>query len=233
MRTLTILGTSRGRRVAAVIVISGVLLLLRPWCLRWGATSGELQRQWPGDELTPRRAGQATRAITIYASAPEVWAWIVQIGQDRGGFYSYTWLENLFGCKMHNADRIVPEFQGRKVGDTVWLTPKERYGGQARTIVAELIPSRAMILVSPTDAEAVAKTGRAPNGTWGLVLEPIDAHTTRLIVCTRGGEDQRLPAKLFAWFVFDPAHFIMERKMMLGIKQRAEAAAVPASSPAV
>ncbi len=70
----------------------------------------------------------------------------------------------------------------------------------------------------------VVKAGRAPNGTWGFVLEPIDAHTTRLIVCTRGGESHGLAGKLFAWFVFDPAHFIMERKMMLGIKQRAEAA---------
>jgi len=216
------LGITRWRRVAATIVVASALLPLRPWSLQWGATGDELKRQWPGDELTAVRAGQATRAITIHASAPEVWAWIVQIGQDRGGFYSYTWLENLFGCKMHNADRIVPEFQSRAVGDTVWLTPKERYGGQARTIVAELIPGRAMILVSPGDAEAVAKTGRAPNGTWGFVLEPIDTHTTRLIVCTRTGESQRLPGKLLAWFVFDPAHFIMERKMMLGIKRRAE-----------
>jgi hypothetical protein len=223
MKLLSTLGTNRWPKVLAiVIVVLGGLLSLRPWALRWGATRDELKRAWPGDELTPRRNGEATRAITIHASAPEVWAWIVQIGQDRGGFYSYTWLENLFGCKMHNADRINPTFQSRAVGDTVWLTPKERYGGQARTIVAELIPSRAMILASPRDTEAIAKTGRAPNGTWGLVLDPIDAHTTRLVVCTRSGEDQGLRATLIAWLVFDPAHFIMERKMMLGIKQRAE-----------
>ena len=221
MRTLTKIGI-------AVIVILGALLPLRPWALGWGATGDEAKRQWPGDELTPYHAGhagQATRAITIHASAPEVWAWIVQIGQDRGGFYSYTWLENLFGCNMHNADRIHSEFQSRAVGDTVWLTPKERYGGQARTIVFELVPGRAMVLGSPKDAETVARAGRAPNGTWGLVLEPIDAHTTRLIVCTRSGESHRVMDKLVGWFVFDPAHFIMERKMMLDIKQRAEGAA--------
>jgi|SRR5271157_887846 len=222
MRALAMLGTGPWRGVAAVIVLAGALLALRPWSLRWGATRDELARQWPGDELTPRSAGQSTRAITIHASAPEVWAWIVQIGQDRGGFYSYTWLENLFGCKMHNADRVVPEFQSRSVGDTVWLTPKERYGGRGRTIVAELIPDRAMIMVSPDDAEIASRNGQASNGTWGLVLDPIDAHTTRLIVCTRGGESHGLGGKLFAWLVFDPAHFIMERKMMLGIKQRAE-----------
>ncbi len=170
MRALAMLGTRHGRGVAAVIVLLGALLPLRPWSLRWGATGDELKRRWPGDELTPGRAGQSTRAITIHASAPEVWAWIVQIGQDRGGFYSYTWLENLFGCKMHNADRIVPEFQSRAVGDTVWLTSKERYGGQGRTVVAELIPSRAMILVLAQRCGDGRQSG--PRAKWHLGVRP-------------------------------------------------------------
>jgi hypothetical protein len=149
----------------------------------------------------------------------------VQIGQDRGGFYSYTWLENLFGCKMRNANKIRPEFQSRKLGDTVWMTPKERYGGRGRVVVVQLATNRAMILSSPEDAEVVERSGRAPNGTWGFVLHPIDEQNTRLIVCSRGGEGQELLGRLFGWFIFDPAHFIMERKMMLGIKQRAEARA--------
>jgi hypothetical protein len=200
-------------------------LVIRPWLLRWGATDDELNWEWPGDELTPHRDGEATRAITIHASAHEVWAWLMQIGQDRGGFYSYTWLENLLGCKMHNADKIIPEFQHRKVGETVWLTPKERYGGRARMVIHELIPNRAMILVPAEDAKTVEKTGRAPGGTWGFVLEPLDEHTTRLIVCSRSSQNQTCLGKLFERTVFDPAHFIMERRMMLGIKERAEKAA--------
>ncbi len=200
-------------------------LVIRPWLLKWGATEDELNWEWPGDELTPHRTGEATRAITIHASAREVWPWIVQLGQDRAGFYSYTWLENLFGCEMHNADKIVPEFQARKAGDTVWLTPKYRYRGLARMVVHELIPNRAMVLIMAEDVKAVEKTGRAPHGTWGFVLEPIDEHTTRLIMCSRAGEKQGALRTLFDRTVYDSAHFIMERKMMLGIKHRAERAA--------
>jgi hypothetical protein len=200
-------------------------LAIRPWFLRWGATDDDLKVEWPGDELTPGRENAATRAITINASASEVWAWIVQLGQDRGGFYSYTWLENLFGCRMHNANKIIPEFQQRQEGDTVWLTPPERYCGKARLVVGKLIPNRAMILVPPEDAETVKAAGRAPGGSWGFVLEPIDEHSTRLIVCSRSSEHQTLLRKAFERTVFDPAHFIMERRMMLGIKQRAEKSA--------
>ena len=214
-----------GMAVTALILLAVYGSVLRPWFLRWGATDSECLQQFPGDELTAHRAAQATRAITIHASAAQVWPWIVQIGQDRGGFYSYTWLENLFGCKMRNADRIRPDFQSRKVGDTVWLTPKERYGGRARVAVVQLTANQAMILSPPDDAEVVARSGRAPNGTWGFVLQPINEQSTRLIVCSRDGDGQGLFGRLFRWFIFDPAHFIMERKMLLGIKRRAEASA--------
>ncbi len=224
--TLKIVGSLVGAAAAATVLYP---LAIRPWFLRWGATDDELNWEWPGDELTPHRVGQATRAITIHASASDVWAWIVQIGQDRGGVYSYTWLENLAGCKMHNADKIIPEFQERKAGDTVWLSTKESYGGRARMVVRELIPNRAMILVPAEDAKTVEKTGRAPGGTWGFLLEPLDEHTTRLIVCSRSGEKQTLLGKFFERAIFDPAHFIMERKMMLGIKERAEHAAMRSS----
>src|SRR5687767_9994734 len=105
-------------------------LTLRPWFLGWGATDEEVRGPWPGDDMTPDAICQATRAVTLYASAGEIWPWLVQIGQDRGGFYSYTWLENLFGARMRNADRILPNLEDRKVGDTVWMTPKERFGGK-------------------------------------------------------------------------------------------------------
>ena len=214
------------RRLTRLVVVAAVLLAVplvaRPWFLHWGATREEVQRQWPGDELTSPRSGNATRAITIRASAAQVWPWIVQIGQDRGGFYSYTWLENLLRCDMHNAQNIVPGWQSRHTGDTVWMCDRARFGGRGRTIVAELAREQAMILAAPSDAEAVAKTGRAPSGTWGFVLDRIDAHQTRLIMRTRGGDTQGILGSLGSWFVFDPAHFIMERRMLIGIKQRAE-----------
>src|SRR5207248_2313440 len=97
------------------------LLTVRPWHHRWGATSEVNTKQLPGDELVPQPEIQSTRAITVNAPAEEVWPWLAQVGQDRGGFYSYEWLENLAGCQMRNADRIHPEWQHREVGETVLL----------------------------------------------------------------------------------------------------------------
>ena len=197
-------------------------LAVRPWLLRWGATDEEIRGPWPGDEITPDAICQATRAVTIQAPAGEVWPWLAQIGQDRGGFYSYTWLENLFGARIRNADRILPNLQDRKVGDTIWMTPKERYGGKGCVRIAALEPGRSMVLVSPDDHEELLRSGRSPGGCWTFILRPLDDRTTRLILRSRGAENESFSARLFGRLVFDPAHFIMERKMMLEIKQRAE-----------
>ncbi len=200
---------------AAVLAYFG---LVRPWFLNWGATAAELEREWPGDSFVPHPPYSATRAVTIHASAGEIWPWLTQIGQDRAGFYSYTWLENLFRADMHNADRIIPEFQDRKVGDTMWLARKDRYGGQARQIIVALEPNRAMVTVGPPDAQRIAEGGYA-GGSWTFILEPVTERTTRLIMRSRG---QAVVGRLFQVFVFDPAHFIMEQKMMREIKRLAE-----------
>ncbi len=134
-----------------------------------------------------------------------MWPWLVQIGQRRGGFYSYTWLENLVGCDIHNANRIVPEWQALKVGDEVWLHPK---APPLRVLAIE--PGRAIVLEK----------------CWTFFLHPISENTTRLIVRGRGEFNPDLKNGLLNFFlwrgIFEPAHFIMERKMLLGIKQRAE-----------
>lgn len=205
---------------AAGLAVYG--LALRPWFLNWGATREEVGGPWPGDRMSPDAIAQATRAVTIHASADEIWPWLLQIGQDRGGFYSYTWLENLFGARMRNAGRLLPNLEDRKIGDTVWMTPKERFGGKGCMRIAALEPGRSMVLVSPDDYEEVLRTGRAPGGCWTFLLRPLDNGVTRLILRSRGAEDESLPGKLFGRFVFDPAHFIMERKMMLEIKRLAE-----------
>src|ERR1043165_7876130 len=96
---------------------------IRPWHLGWGATDQEARERLPGDEFTPHVSGQATHAITIEAPVSEVWPWIVQVGQDKGGFYSYSWLEKLMGCHMRNVYHIVPGFQHVRVGDGMRLHP--------------------------------------------------------------------------------------------------------------
>lgn len=128
-------------------------LAVRPWHMRWGATDSEVEAALPGDEFVPHPTWKATHAISIDAPPEEVWPWIVQIGQDKGGFYSYTWLENAAGCHMRNADRIVPAFQQVAVGDKVWLHPH--------------VPPLPVLLVEPERA-LVMGSNTAEKGTWGL-----------------------------------------------------------------
>jgi len=185
--------------------LASYAFLIRPWHLRWGATSEELKTPLPGDDLVQHPKLNATHAITIDARVEDVWPWLIQMGQNRGGFYSYEWLENLVGCDMHNADQIVPEWQELKIGDEVWLHPKA--------------PPLKVLLIEPLRAIVLEKT-------WGFFLEPINENQTRLIIRGRGEFNPDLNntiLNLLLWRgIFEPAHFIMERKMMLGIKQRAE-----------
>ena len=175
-------------------------LVVRPWHLRWGATDEEVGKPLPGDELVPNPAIESTRAITVNASVEEVWPWLAQIGQDRGGFYSYEWLENLAGCRMRNADRIHPEWQHREVGERVFLHPA--FGLK----VASFEPGRAIVLEG-----------------WGpFVVEPIDEKSTRVIIRSR--VPRRLDVLLYYLLTFEIPHFVMERRMLLGIKECAERA---------
>lgn len=173
--------------------------VVRPWHLRWGATDEEAGKPLPGDELVPNPAIESTRAITVNASVEEVWPWLAQVGQDRGGFYSYEWLENLAGCRMRNADRIHPEWQHREVGEKVFLHPA--FGLK----VAAFEPGRAIVLEG-----------------WGpFMVEPIDETSTRVIIRSRV---PRGWVALYYLLTIEIPHFIMERRMLLGIKERAERA---------
>jgi hypothetical protein len=173
-------------------------LVIRPWHLRWGAEPGDEERELPGDELLPEDGNQILHAVTIDAPVEEVWPWLAQLGQDRGGFYSYEWLENLAGCHMENADRVHPQWQHRELGETVYLHP----AGGLRVSVFE--PGRALGLEG-----------------WGtFALEPLGRDRTRLIA--RGGVPRGVGAVAYGLLMEIP-HFLMERRMLLGIKQRVEA----------
>jgi hypothetical protein len=106
--------------------------------LRWGATGEEVAARLPGDKISPDAAAQVTHAITINAPPQCVWPWILQIGQDRGGFYSYTSLENMAGCEMHNVRRIVPEWQNRAAGDIVWFATPRHFGAVPLTVNSDV-----------------------------------------------------------------------------------------------
>ena len=108
-------GRRSGMASTAAVLATGVYALkVRPWMLRWGATRAESEATLPGDELAPRPGVGPTGAVTVDAPVEAVWSWLAQIGQDRGGFYSYEWLENLAGCRMRNAERIHPQWQIRE-----------------------------------------------------------------------------------------------------------------------
>jgi hypothetical protein len=142
----------------------------------------------------------------------------MQVGRERGGFYSYTWLENLIGADIRNVYQQIPGLPDREVGDTVWMGPRERFGGQARMTVAEVRFQQAMVLVPPADAERLRRE-RAASGVWSFSLEPVSDHATRLVMLSLTAKP-RITDRLF----WEPAHFVMERKMMLTIKRLAEAA---------
>ncbi|MGZ3516505.1 MAG: hypothetical protein ACXVAM_04940 [Vulcanimicrobiaceae bacterium] len=216
--------------VAAILatLVAFYAVIVRPKFLRWGATQSEMDGPWPGDNLVSDPVSTVTRAITIHAPASAIWPWIVQIGQNRAGFYSYTWLENAVGARMPRIDRIIPEFQHRSVGDTVWLASPSRYGGLGRMVVAVLVPERAMILTTPSDAERVFSGRPIREGTWGFMLDQEASQTTRLVMRSVGAAQPLFPARLASALLFDSAHFIMEQKMMREIKRLAESNEIPA-----
>lgn len=201
-------------------------LCLKPRIFSWGATREECLRTWPGDEFTPETLGICTRAITIQATPEQIWPWVMQIGQDRAGYYSYTWLENLFRAEMSNTFRLVPEWQRRSVGDDLWMAAKHNYQGRARMTVAYIDPFRAMVNVAYADRDSALNLKWAPHGSWNFLLQPISSAAssspiTRLIMRSVLPEKMGLAARALSLF-WDPAHFVMERKMMRTIKQLAE-----------
>lgn len=186
----------------------------------WGATRAERDMTLPGDELVPDPAEVITRAVTVNAPAAQAWPWLVQIGQGRGGMYSYDRLENLFGLRIHSARRIHQEWQELKVGDEVrlvrpgWLGMKKGFA----LPVARIDPGRAIVLREEPPAQPW-------NAVWSFHLLPVDARECRLLSRSRA-VSQHGPARL-ASHVMDPVTLLMTRKMLLGLKERAEGAQSP------
>jgi len=205
----------RTRRRALVVGITSLGLycaVLRRAILTWGATCGEARSRMPGDELLEDADGVATRAIEIDAPASAVWPWLAQMGPaPRGGAYTYDWIENLLGLNMHSADRVLPEFQHPQVGDTVAFGPN-------RMRLERVEPDRVLAWRSADG-----------NWVWTFALEDAAGHT-RLVSRNR----YRLPRLVdrIGMVSVEPGSLVMERKMLLGIKRRAENLAAEMSNPA-
>lgn len=208
--------------VAAAAAAAGYVLALRPWLLRWGATAQEAAGPLPGDELVPTPRLQSTRAVSISAPPSDVWPWLVQMGSGRGGMYSYDFLENAVGLDMHSADRILPEFQQLAVGDVIPLSP----GGGVP--VRRLEPGAVLALGGQMDPRTREVTGGERPGTgtrleigWSFVLQPLGASSTRLLSRTRY-DYAPLPLGIALRLLLEPMQFVMERRMLLGIRARVE-----------
>ncbi len=195
---------------------------VRPWHRRWGATQNEVEAYWPGDDLIARPMVSATHAVMIKAPVSKVWPWLVQIGQGRGGFYSYEFVENAMGLKMENADRILPEWQNLQVGDVVPLAPD----GSVDLPVVILQREKALVLRGdtriPGKGAPPVPPGQFLAATWGFHLVEQGAESTRLIERFRL-EYTPIMANEFIYKLFlEAGACVMERKMLLGIKRRAE-----------
>jgi hypothetical protein len=208
----------------AVLVAAGLTyhFAVRGWCLRWGTTPAEVHATLPGDDLFPVYAGEATHAITIQASPQQVWPWLMQVGQDRSGFYSYTFLENLAGCDMPKVERLVPEWKPRAVGETVWFATPRRFGGQGRMIAAMVLPQRSFVMVSANDWERLQAGRRPQEAFWSFTLEPLGNGQSRLIARVRGGTPPTLASRAVGRLFWEPMHFVMEQKMLRTIRDLAE-----------
>ncbi len=218
------------RKTPVVLTLAGLAsaaaaayaLAIRPWMSRWGAAEDELLSAFPGDDLIPTAKIDMTHAITIRATPAQVWPWLVQIGQGRGGFYTYDWIENIAGLNIHSATRILPEHQGLQLGDQVPLAP-DGTGMQVATLEAE----KTLVLHSDTRSNIIGglPTMRPDDylaGLWGFHLVEVEPGLTRLVERFKVDWNPGLVNNLAYHIFLEPVSFIMERGMLLGIKQRVE-----------
>jgi hypothetical protein len=198
----------------AVIILVATFALLRRWTYTWGATEAEVQRALPGDELIARTPADATHAATIDAPPEEVWPWIAQMGDERGGFYSYTFIENLLMGEdlYHNANDILPQFQNPQPGDGMVM-------GNLRVHSLE---SGKWLLAAQTSEKGDY------DWVWLWHVEPVGTNQTRLLVRMA----MRLslgPSNPVLTTLTDLGSFVMERRMFAGLQVRAEGGTEPAA----
>lgn len=187
--------------IGLIVVLNGYRMWVGPWHRRWGSTSDEAEWALPGDDLLPDAAGQTNRAVTIDAPPAAVWPWLVQLGLGRGGWYSYDWIDN---DGRPSADHIDPRLQGLAVGDTILMTPTTGF------TVRVVVPGELLL-------------SQAPDGTtWCLRLTARDRGRSHLLSRFRAPTPRSAGALVWG-LIADPGAFVMERKMLLGLKARAEA----------
>jgi hypothetical protein len=196
----------------AAAATGGYLRFIRPWMLTWGSTEEERTRSLPGDDLVPNPTHITTRALTIHASPREIWSWLVQMGQDRAGFYTHNWVEKLLLSGIPDRHELHLEWQELRVGDLMRTNREIRAGHPLGWSVAIVEPDHALVVRSKS----------LPRGTYAFVLDPVDRQATRLIARDRA---------VWLWWqypflllVYEPLHAYMQTGVLQGVKKRAERA---------
>ena len=217
--------------IVLAVILALVLLfwfIVLPWSHRRGATDEEVKNPLPGDELVPDPRTGYTQAITINTPAAKVWPWLAQHGYLRAGFYSHEWVYKLMGSNDYyegtrSADRIIPELQDLKVGDSIKINAFSPFE------VVDLEPARVLALLARSDletGETFQLSDPAPakymNQSWVYHLQEIDEDHTRLIVRWRGDYNPSFSNTLFFGMSVEAGALLMQYKMLQGIKERAE-----------
>ena len=211
------IGVSWSENLQGSVAIGGAMLapFLRRQRRRWGATDDELERTYPGDALIPDPNWTAVHAISIEATPERIWPWVAQIGQGRGGFYSYQKLENAVGSSIENTSRILEEHQSVRAGDPIRLhveTPP-------MTVAIAEEPTTLVLLGEPAGAGGDV----AVTTSWAFLLLEQPDGTTRLISRTRYRHGPALRSTLMGGpLLIEPVSFVMERKMLRVIKELVE-----------
>lgn len=211
------------RRSVALFVLSAgaYALVVRARMLRWGASDEEVHEPYPGGDLIPGGRRGATMAVTIQASPSRVWPWLVQMGCDRAGWYSWDRLDN---AGVPSAERIHPEWQALSVGDRLASTPS----GRAWFVVAALEPERFLGLRASLDlcGRPFDASGPRPrfyvDALWGFQLKPWPDGRTRLVVSGYAAARPRLVQTIADLLFWEPAHWIMQTRQFTNLKWRAE-----------
>ncbi len=204
----------RTLRTVIIIFIAAIAynLFILPPLLRWGATQQEFDRTLPGDELIKTKEYKNTLAVTVHASPSQIWPWVVQMGVHKAGFYSYTWLENLFGCKRQNADYIHTEWQNTRPGYYECVCHSAEKKNMPGWIVTIIEPNKSFVW-----------KGQEDEWMMGVYIDSIDENTSRLItrqqfkMPCRWTTNWALEKVWFGW-----AHCLMQHGMITGVKKRVE-----------
>jgi hypothetical protein len=212
--------------LAGALTATAYFRRIRPWHLSWGATALEVLQPMPGDELVTSPLNQSRRAISIHASASAIWPWLVQIGYQRAGWYSYDILERLIGVANFidgsSSRRILPSLQELNVGDPIFTDP----GGGFTVASMEVNRSLVLRVRIGMNGFHYPIEGSLPNNvldtSWSFLIMPLNEKLSRLAIRFRASYGSNYWVKSFDKVLLEPGIFLMEQKMLKGIKERVE-----------